>query len=732
MIAYHEGCLKLVNFNIEEKTLHRKVKDKKTEPYKKKRCNDIFTFDIEVTSAWLEDGHVIGYRKNMPEEYWNSLEPVSLCYIWMFGINDQVYYGRELEEFKTLLNELPEMEAVCYIHNLSYEFSFLQGVLPVKSVFAKSPHKPMKCVFKDFPLIEFRCSYMLENLSLENWGKEIGVEKKTGDLDYLKEIRTPLTKLSKKEMEYCEYDIKVLYAGIKKEVERYGSLYNIPLTSTGKIRRVVKELLYNIPDYARYIKRLVPSIDIYVLLRELFAGGYTHASRLYAGLVIRGIIEHRDFASSYPFQMCARKYPCTPWTYRTERYIPKDKYFEDYAFIFKLRFKNIEATTINTYIQKSKCYDIKGAVKDNGRIVYAEELSITINEIDWQIIKSHYKWESVTLLDSWYSHKDYLPKEFILYVLELFGNKTSFKDVEGKEEIYNLSKTFINACFGMMVSDIVQADVKFDGHGWYVEFLQPETVDRKLKALSNRYHTGDKRYFLNYSWGCWVTAYGRESLWRCMDLCTDDPKSPGKDALYMDTDSIFGKGIHDYSSYDNWAVKQLEKMCKHYNIDPELTRPKNPKGKVCQLGIFEDEEDNITEFCALHAKCYVFRGKTKKDKKECLHLTVAGINKGAVDVLQDDIENFENGLCFDKDHESVKKNMHTYIIDQPEIVWPDGYISHISTGINIRPTGYTIKGNDEYTRLLEAVQNLYYDDINDIYINKLKGYFEYDGQETIL
>lgn len=732
MIRYHEGIFNTFNFNIDTKVTHTKVEDRKTDKYKRKICNDIFTFDIEVTSAWLEDGHVIGYRKHMPEEYWNSLEPVSLCYIWMFGVNDTVIYGRELEEFYKLLNELPEMQAVIYIHSLAYEFCFLSNILKWKSVFAKLPHKPMKCVPSEFPLIEFRCSYMLENLSLEKWGKEIGVNKKSGDLDYLK-VRTPLTKLDKKEFGYCEYDIRVLYAGIKKEVERYGSLYDIPLTSTGKIRRVVKDIMYNIPDFNRYIKRLVPSLPIYVLLRQVFAGGYTHPSRLYAGQVIRGITEHRDFASSYPFCICACLYPCTPFTYRTDRYIPKDKSFEKWAFILKLHFEKIESTAINTYIQKSKCYNISGAVKDNGRIVYADSLDITITEIDWLIIKSHYKWESVTLIDSWYAKKDYLPKPFIEYVLKLYGDKTSLKDVEGMEDIYNLSKTFINACYGMMCSNIVQSDVKIDSAGnWYIEPLQPETVDRKLKALSNRYHTRDKRYFLNYAWGCWVTAYARYNLWKCMDLCTDNPEIPGKDVLYVDTDSIYGKGIHDYSSYDNWAVEQLEKMCKHYKIDPELTRPKNPDGKTCQLGVFEDEGDNITEFCTLHAKCYVFRGKKKKDKQPRLYLTVAGINKDAVDVLQDDIENFEKGLVFDKDHESVKKNMHTYITDQGTVTWPDGYVSTCTSGINIRPTGYTIKGSDEYDRLLEAVQNLYIDDITDITINKLKGYFEIDGEETIL
>ena len=57
----------------------------------KKRCIDILTFDIEVTSAWrTPSGKMIGYKPGKSSEYWNSLEKFSLPYIWQFSFNDTV------------------------------------------------------------------------------------------------------------------------------------------------------------------------------------------------------------------------------------------------------------------------------------------------------------------------------------------------------------------------------------------------------------------------------------------------------------------------------------------------------------------------------------------------------------------------------------------------------------------------------------------------------------------
>ena len=51
--------MKHQTFNIETKRTY----SKKTGTQFNKYCNDILVFDIEVTSAWLENGKIVGYKK---------------------------------------------------------------------------------------------------------------------------------------------------------------------------------------------------------------------------------------------------------------------------------------------------------------------------------------------------------------------------------------------------------------------------------------------------------------------------------------------------------------------------------------------------------------------------------------------------------------------------------------------------------------------------------------------
>ena len=149
MILYNHQ-LKNYKWNIETKRSHHKNKEGK---YKTdKYLQNIITFDIECSSAWLENGKVISYYKGMDNDYWNSLEPLALCYIWQCSIDDTVYYGRELNTFTALLDDLPkDVHIIIWIHNLAYEFQFLCNILTWDKVFARLPHKPMKASCKEYP-----------------------------------------------------------------------------------------------------------------------------------------------------------------------------------------------------------------------------------------------------------------------------------------------------------------------------------------------------------------------------------------------------------------------------------------------------------------------------------------------------------------------------------------------------------------------------------------------------
>ena len=74
----YNGQLKDRELDIETRKSHKK--DKNGNYPVKKFCNSIFTFDIEVTSAWLENDKVIPYRMLTDNELYNYKSLVQLLY----------------------------------------------------------------------------------------------------------------------------------------------------------------------------------------------------------------------------------------------------------------------------------------------------------------------------------------------------------------------------------------------------------------------------------------------------------------------------------------------------------------------------------------------------------------------------------------------------------------------------------------------------------------------------
>ena len=696
MIKY-EGQLKTAKFKTKWFTKKKK---------RVKRCLDIFTFDIETTSFYVKDNNCFMYHKGENAEYWNDLDKYALPYIWQFSHNDQVYYGREFTDFLDVLRDLPaDADCIIWVHNLSFEFTFLQNILNFNDVFARSPHKPIKARSEEFPNIEFRCSLILTNLSLDKWGKQLDTQKLTGYLDY-NILRTPLTELTENELKYCEYDCLVVYAGILDHLKRYKHVWDIPLTSTGKVRRVVKKLVTNDWDYMKAIKKCIPKdYEEYMRFQTVFSGGYTHANRRYVDKVIENV-HHVDIASSYPFSMCAFKYPYNRWDYYGNR-IPDIKTFEYRAYIMELHFTKIRCISWNSYIQASKCRG-SGFLYDNGRILYADELYITVTEQDYKTILFNYDWESAESLNTWVCQKKYLPKIFIEYILKLYGDKTSLKGVAGAEDQYSISKQYINSLFGMAVTSLINADVIFKDDVWSLGDITREQVENYLKARRVWY---DKKYFLSYPAGCWVTSYSRRRLWEVFEYCSKDFVMDDH-LLYADTDSCFYTGDMDFTWFNERAEKQLKDMCEYHDIDFELTRPMDPSGKKHPLGIMEFEPD-ADKFKTLGAKKYL---EQRGDK---LYMTVAGVPKGAVKCLSS-MDDFKDGFIFDKDHPSMNKLEHTYLTDMMPVKLPDGYESYFRFGLHLRPTSYELSVPDMYEDIKDLYQGLIM--VNEDYYIKQRGF----------
>ena len=221
-------------------------------------------------------------------------------------------------------------------------------------------------------------------------------------------------------------------------------------------------------------------------------------------------------------------------------------------------------------------------------------------------------------------------------------------------------------------------------------------------------HFRDSRYFLNYDWGVWISNGSRARLWKDCIIPYD------KHIIYADTDSIFADIQIDFTAYNKSVDRKMKKVCDERGLDYEKTRPySKKKGKRTPLGHLTTEP-NFVEFRTMGSKRYVERW----EKDGQLHLTISGVPKSAVTLLKDNIENFRDGFIFDKDEEDMSKLMHTYFYDQPDITFPDGYVSHQRRGVNLRPNSYKLSLNKTFKDMLKDIEE---ETMNDAFITHMRG-----------
>lgn len=492
--------------------------------------NNIYTFDIETTSYLILNGKQMETIKylDLTKKEQEECQFYATMYIWMFSINEMVFYGRTWEELYQFLKRIEiftaseNIKKIVYVHNLSFEFQFLRNIFTFKNVMARKSHKVMKCEIEELNF-EFRCTYYMTNLALKKIPKvyDLKVEKLVGELDYSK-IRHSKTKLTQKELKYCENDCLVVYEYIKKELEEYETTKNTPLTSTGHVRRELKEHVKKNWNYKnKVVKAINTDGHIYNLLIDAFMGGYTHANWIYTDEIIKNVSSY-DFTSSYPYVMVTHKFPMSE--FRKCNIKKVEQMTKNFAYIILVRFSNIKCKYYNNFISQNKCVKLKGAKFDNGRIIFAEEIELCLTDIDFRFILKSYtgKYE---ILESYFARYDYLPKEFIDFILEKYIKKTEYKDVAGKEVEYALEKAKFNSLYGMSVTNNIKDEVIFDNETGWSEI--PLSNDDILKSLEKE----KKQGFLSFAWGVWVTAHARCNL-------LENVIKLDENVIYCDTDSL--------------------------------------------------------------------------------------------------------------------------------------------------------------------------------------------------
>ena len=664
--------------------------------------NIAMSFDIE-TSSFYEDKNGIIYTNDEYKKLKNQVkaEKKAIMYIWQFAIEDNVIIGRTWNDFlffcKKLYDflNLKERYIVVYVHNLSYEFQFICKWFNWIDIFADSERKPIKAM-TDTHFI-FKCSYRLSGYSLEvlaNNLKSHSIKKMVGDLNY-NLIRNSKTPISDEELKYCVNDVLIVTSYIDEQINEFGNIEKIPLTQTGKVRRYVRKQCFQNKEYQYFIKELTIEKPEYLLLKNAFAGGFTHCNAMYTNKICKNVTSY-DFTSSYPTVLISEKYPMSKGK---EVYINNEsellKLIKNYCVLVDLQFNNIKSNFLyEQIISYSKCRNVKNPLINNGRIVQADTLTITCTDIDFLNIKDFYKWDNLKIGLCYIYKKDYLPKEFIKTILHLYKSKTELKGVDGKEVEYLHSKELLNSLYGMCVTSIVHDTINFNGTEWTTE---NGNLDEELK----NYNT-DKNRFLFYHWGVWCTAYARNNLYTGIKECKED-------YIYSDTDSvkIFNADKHKmyFEEYNKWILQKLEKCLNYHNIPIYFISPKTVKGEIKTLGIW-DFDGFYTDFKTLGAKRYIF----KKDNK--LNITVCGLSKKSGKEFIENQKNpfifFNEGMYIDSEH--TGKMTHTYIDREIENTITD-YLGntayyHEKSYIHLEKTDYLLSLSDMYIKYYMGVQKL--------------------------
>lgn len=653
--------------------------------------NTLMCFDIEVSSFWVVNDKIYEYDYNKPDSFYNDADKGSVVYIWQFSIEDSIYYGRDLSEFEDFIDCLYDNieKKVCYIyvHNLAYEFSFLRNLSgEFTNVFARMIRKPMKVTYRD--KIEFRCSYQLTHLSLASWGKQNGINKKVGDLDY-HILRTPKTALSDKELTYCEYDIKVMIVGLRKYIAKYKTIKKIPLTQTGEVRQVVKKMYANKKGYHNYISNLLPrSVNEYKIFKSVFGGGDTHANVSRVGIIYENVASF-DETSAYPSMMIRKKFPMSPFIKTISRTFD----FEKYCYIFCLEITNVELKGTITYLARSRCSVVTDGIYDNGRVVSAGSILLYCTELDYQGLHNHYTFNE-KIISVRRANKGYLDTSYVKFILQLFKDKTTLKGVSGSEDLYMQQKQFLNSLYGLMVTDIIQPEIVFENNEWSAV---PQ-IKRDYKSIIEELHTKKYKNDLSYAWGIYVTSYARYSLWRMIDAVTTNSDNIS-DIIYFDTDSCkflnYAKHKHLFENENNLIREETIKALKHHKIDISEFEPVAPNGKKSSLGAW-DFEGIYSQFITQGAKKYAYIEDGE------IHITVSGVPKKAGKSLKS-LDDFKDGYVFSA--LDCAKGLSTYLDgNNYEGYLPDGYNLHQPYGLNIRDVGYTLGLTADFKNIISIMR----------------------------
>lgn len=574
-------------------------------------------------------------------------------------------FFRTIEETVEYFKTLPD--CIVWSHNLDYELYHLLRELgcnaldgkefsiygtKTQQIVLRDKNAPLSIVLEELPNITFRDSYALFNKGVEALGVEIGLPKL--EYDY-KKIRLPWDELEEHDYEYNQRDNIIVATALFNYMQQYNyDVNDVPLTFTSQVRRSRRQYIKSNFDKKAINKfyfdrqKYYNNFTFFEDLQKVYQGGLTasilpQTNKFISRSKCSGVIGV-DIKSSYPNQMCTRKFPF----FTNENTISlygelANKYYKIGRFkgcIGMFKFTGIKVKNENYILPISSSQLRKGECSSdyklfNGKLISASEIILPCTNIDINVINLVYEYTSIECLSIHATDKDrYLRIEEVAFLLDNFLIKES-KQGNTKE-----AKLIINSMYGVKVSNPIKDNyLIIDGEVETQEYFKNTQEERK--EIYNSYLDTIPLFGGSldlYSDGVFITSFARQQL---VEKVVEIVNKGGK-VVYCDTDSI--KFYCDTKEEQDKIIKgiiiantfKIERNMKHSRFK-QFRKMKDLSDDeynlICRLGIWEIEDEQPHKiFITYGAKKY---GYITFDDK--VKTTIAGCNKKNVPIV---IQNF--------------------------------------------------------------------------------------------
>lgn len=331
----------------------------------------------------------------------------------------------------------------------------------------------------------------------------------------------------------------------------------------------------------------------YDFLKSASRGGCICYNIDYKNKVVKNV-SHKDICSSYIAQMFLRKFPMKRVSQAVDiediKLFASDGNGGELWVVMELILydvKSVSSFKPLSYDNDMYWYctpignidDGDFELADNKFIERADSLKIQCTLDELRYLSKFYDFENFQILYAESYTKDYLPKEYLGVVMDMFYQKSDAKESNAPEWLISFIKAGLNSSWGFQWSGFYDKNIEYDIK--HYNYFSSVFEDRTW----------------SYMWGIAVTAYAREALYRAADICGDN-------WLYSDTDSVF------YISSNE--IERNFRLLNEY-IEEDMLKCPNSRYFKFEYGKYSlgrwDDECDLDYFIYFTCKQYLGYGK---------------------------------------------------------------------------------------------------------------------------